>query len=92
MEHANGRLKMQWQRLRKIDSVNRQRARVIIRGCLILHNYMLKHDCEVDKATSPRRYAGVLFATTGEILHEPDIPLKQRMLTTWFTFDLSPAI
>ena len=49
VEHANGRLKSAWRRLRHIDVRDRARARLIIRCCLILHNFVLHHDCDVDR-------------------------------------------
>ena len=49
VEHANGRLKGTWQRLKKISVKSRARARLITRACIILHNFVLRHDTVIER-------------------------------------------
>jgi hypothetical protein len=63
VEHANGRLKNTWRRLKHLDVRSRHKGRVIIRCCLVLHNYMLKMDCESDRENAAREMATLRFDT-----------------------------
>ena len=50
VENANARLKNKFQRLKYINTRSIDRARLITRCCLILHNFVIKHDTVVDLA------------------------------------------
>lgn len=41
VENANSLLKNKWRRLKKIDVMSNEKARLIICACIILHNFVL---------------------------------------------------
>ena len=47
VENANARLKNKWRRLKKLNVLSAERARLIVRACIVLHNLVLYHDTEV---------------------------------------------
>lgn len=47
VENANALLKGKWRRLKKVNVLSSEKARLIIRACIILHNFVLKHDCDI---------------------------------------------
>lgn len=54
IENAIGRLKGKFQRLKRINTSNTKRARLIIRACLVLHNFIIKYDSEMLRPTEGR--------------------------------------
>lgn len=46
IENAIGRLKGKMRRLKDIQCRSVERAKLIIRACIILHNFMLEHDSD----------------------------------------------
>lgn len=44
IENAIGRLKGKFRRLKDLQSRSLERIKLIIRACIILHNFMLTHD------------------------------------------------
>ena len=53
VENAIGRLKLKWGRLRMIRSSKTERIRLIIRACLVLHNFVLAEDCILNVVRLP---------------------------------------
>jgi hypothetical protein len=47
VENANARLKNKWRRLKKVYTQTVKRAEEIVECCLILHNFLLKHDSQL---------------------------------------------
>lgn len=47
VENANARLKNKWRRLKKVNVLSSEKARLIVRACIVLHNFVLKHDTVV---------------------------------------------
>ena len=54
IENANARLKNKFQRLKFINIRSVERARLIIRACIILHNFIIEHDTAVDREETAR--------------------------------------
>ena len=54
VENANARLKNKWRRLKFIRTSSVERARLIIRACIILHNFGIRHDTAIDRAAEAR--------------------------------------
>ena len=50
VENANARLKNKWMRLKFIRTTSVERARLIIRACIVLHNFAIHHDSITDRA------------------------------------------
>lgn len=47
VENANARLKNKWRRLKKVNVLSTERARLIVRVCIVLHNLVLNDDTEM---------------------------------------------
>ena len=56
VENANVRLKNKWRRLKKVNVLTSEKARLIVRACIVLHNYVLKHDTVVQPTCDSVEY------------------------------------
>lgn len=56
VENANARLKNKWRRLKKLNVLSMSRARLIIRCCIILHNFVLVHDSPAEEVIQPHEH------------------------------------
>ena len=54
VENANARLKNKWRQLKFIRTSSVERARLVIRACIILHNFGIRHDTAIDRAAEAR--------------------------------------
>ena len=57
VENANARLKNKFMRLKYIRTRSTERARLIVRTCIVLHNFIIKHDSTVDRENKARDVA-----------------------------------
>ena len=53
VENANARLKNKWRRLKKLNVMSMDRVRLIVRACIILHNFVLIHDPAAENDLEP---------------------------------------
>ena len=53
VENANARLKNKWRRLKFITTHSTTRACDIIRSCVVLHNFLLRHDSTLCYSDEP---------------------------------------
>lgn len=67
VENANGRLKNKWRRLKLIHTETVNRAKDIIKACLVLHNFTLLKDSNLSSTTNDNEFNPPLVFTSGNM-------------------------
>ena len=53
IENTNSRLKHKWQRLTSASLYSVTRMRLLIRACIVFHNFVLRHDTDMNRQPPP---------------------------------------